>query len=273
MRVLAMALIVNIFGASQVTAGDKSANNLLVTDTDFSEARASQAMPVEPRKLISEHLDDSGPPLLNTRYYDPMPARFVSADPSDPLTPGVGLNRYTYAFNNPVYVRDPSGLSAEAHDPDGGDSDANEASDNDGGLGNADVTDDPDRGAQVPGESTAAADDKDEDEESRPDVPGEKPADEEKGGLLQDVIDAAKGILSDLIDAPPPPPPSKPDVPQSFIDKQGLKDAIRDQGTVLGEGLGEKVFPGDEGYEDLLDSAVEYIDGRPDLGGRPDRRR
>src|SRR5262249_47368697 len=36
------------------------------------------------------------------RYYDPVLARFVSADSSDPSNPRVGVNRYAYALNDPI---------------------------------------------------------------------------------------------------------------------------------------------------------------------------
>jgi len=70
---------------------------------------------VEPKDYIGERLDaETGLLYLNARYYDPALARFISADPSDPVRPGVGLNRYAYAGNNPVAYADPYGLSYDA---------------------------------------------------------------------------------------------------------------------------------------------------------------
>jgi RHS repeat-associated protein len=50
---------------------------------------------------------------LHARYLDAKLARFISPDPSeDPTEPGVGLNRYAYAGDNPISQLDPSGLIA-----------------------------------------------------------------------------------------------------------------------------------------------------------------
>lgn len=49
----------------------------------------------------------------------PAAALFISPDPSNPTAPGVGTNRYSYSFNDPVNLRDPSGLAAVYADHDG----------------------------------------------------------------------------------------------------------------------------------------------------------
>ncbi|TQV85681.1 hypothetical protein FKG94_02225 [Exilibacterium tricleocarpae] len=121
-----------------------------------------------------------GPLSTTTRYYRPVLARFVSADPSDPLGDGVGLNRYAYAFNNPVFVRDPSGLSAEANDPQDTDSEA--AAENDGGAGeHADA----DPGGQQPGKSEDAVEQEDE----------------QQGELTEEEREAIKDKMEQLEDA------------------------------------------------------------------------
>lgn len=53
---------------------------------------------------------DGGITHMNGRLYDPMLARFVSADPyvQAPYNPQ-SLNRYSYVFNNPLGYTDPSG--------------------------------------------------------------------------------------------------------------------------------------------------------------------
>ncbi len=43
------------------------------------------------------------------RFYDPLLARFVMADSVTPGNASQGLNRYTYANNNPVRYKDPDG--------------------------------------------------------------------------------------------------------------------------------------------------------------------
>jgi RHS repeat-associated protein len=51
---------------------------------------------------------------MNGRVYDPFVARFLSADPiiQDPLN-GQNYSRYTYVFNNPTNLTDPTGFCAE----------------------------------------------------------------------------------------------------------------------------------------------------------------
>ena len=55
-------------------------------------------------------LDDVGLIHMNARLYDPVLARFISADSVAP-SPGFsqGLNRYSYVYNNPFGSTDPSG--------------------------------------------------------------------------------------------------------------------------------------------------------------------
>ena len=72
----------------------------------------------ETRSWLSErHDEDAGLTYLNARFYDPLLARFVQPDPLDPITPGVGTNRYAYAANDPINRMDPEGLR---YDPSGG---------------------------------------------------------------------------------------------------------------------------------------------------------
>ena len=59
-----------------------------------------------------EELSVSGLVHLNGRVYDPLLARFTSADPTvtDPLNPQ-GWNRYSYVGNDPLAFTDPNGFS------------------------------------------------------------------------------------------------------------------------------------------------------------------
>ena len=59
-----------------------------------------------------EMLDQLALVHLNGRVYDPLVARFISADPqvTDP-TNGQNYNRYSYVSNNPTNLTDPSGFS------------------------------------------------------------------------------------------------------------------------------------------------------------------
>ncbi len=48
--------------------------------------------------------------IMGRRYYDAASARFLSRDPVQILDP-LGINPYQFAFNQPLYFADPSGLS------------------------------------------------------------------------------------------------------------------------------------------------------------------
>ncbi|MGH6942297.1 RHS repeat-associated core domain-containing protein [Hypericibacter sp.] len=77
----------------------------------YGERLVSVSGVAESKSYIGERLDDeTGLLYLNARYYDPVLARFVQADPSDPSQPSVGPNRYAYALGNPIGAIDPSGL-------------------------------------------------------------------------------------------------------------------------------------------------------------------
>lgn len=57
-----------------------------------------------------EHLDDFGLIHMNGRVYDPLLARFISADPNIGGTyDAQGYNRYSYVENNPMNRTDPTG--------------------------------------------------------------------------------------------------------------------------------------------------------------------
>jgi RHS repeat-associated protein len=59
---------------------------------------------------INERYDtETGLQYLNARYYDPNLGRFLSPDTWDPTLPGVDINRYAYAGNDPINGMDPSG--------------------------------------------------------------------------------------------------------------------------------------------------------------------
>lgn len=58
-----------------------------------------------------EHLTDLGLVHMNGRVYDPVLARFISADPFiDGADDAQGFNRYSYVGNNPLNATDPSGF-------------------------------------------------------------------------------------------------------------------------------------------------------------------
>jgi RHS repeat-associated protein len=59
-----------------------------------------------------EHLDELGLIHMNGRVYDPVIARFMSADPGVPYPTNIqSYNRYSYTRNNPLASIDPSGFN------------------------------------------------------------------------------------------------------------------------------------------------------------------
>jgi RHS repeat-associated protein len=63
-----------------------------------------------PKGYINERFDpETGLQYLHARYYDPLLGRFLSPDTWDPTLPGVDINRYAYAGNDPINASDPNG--------------------------------------------------------------------------------------------------------------------------------------------------------------------
>ncbi len=90
-----------------------------VTDTAGAEVRSQQHTPFgdqhsvtgthyESRGWIGEREEETELVYLNARFYDPEIGRFTAPDPI--VFPGQGLNRYTYALNNPINFSDTTGL-------------------------------------------------------------------------------------------------------------------------------------------------------------------
>jgi RHS repeat-associated protein len=64
----------------------------------------------ETRGFIGERYDEAaGLQYLNARYYDPRLGMFTQPDWWEVTWPGVGTNRYSYSFNDPVNGSDPGG--------------------------------------------------------------------------------------------------------------------------------------------------------------------
>ena len=76
----------------------------------YGEKIADTSGHTESRGYIGERQDDeTGLTYLHARYYDPVLGLFLSPDQLHPTLPGVGTNRYAYAFGDPVNGLDPSG--------------------------------------------------------------------------------------------------------------------------------------------------------------------
>lgn len=64
-----------------------------------------------------EHLDRAKLIHMNGRVNDPIIGRFLSVDPIVPsIDVPQGLNRYSYVYNNPLTLTDPSGFAVEEDD-------------------------------------------------------------------------------------------------------------------------------------------------------------
>jgi RHS repeat-associated protein len=71
-------------------------------------------IPITGKSYINERFDaETGLMYLHARYYDPDLARFLSPDTWDPTLPGVDINRYAYAGNDPINKSDPNGHAVE----------------------------------------------------------------------------------------------------------------------------------------------------------------
>jgi len=62
-----------------------------------------------PYTYTGKELDDTGLYYYGARYYDPVLARFLTPDTVYDGNSPQGLNRYSYALNNPIIYRDPTG--------------------------------------------------------------------------------------------------------------------------------------------------------------------
>jgi RHS repeat-associated protein len=107
--------------ATDVMVKDHLASNRLVLRVGSGTTRADYgpfgqpltsngSVALQGKGYINERFDpETGLQYLNARYYDPLLARFITPDTWDPDIPGVDINRYAYAGNDPVNGSDPSG--------------------------------------------------------------------------------------------------------------------------------------------------------------------
>jgi RHS repeat-associated protein len=82
----------------------------------FGEHSETATSHFDSRGFIGEREDETGLVFLHARYYDPVLARFISADSAPVTAAGVGVNRYAYAGNDPVNNLDKSGHDYVTYD-------------------------------------------------------------------------------------------------------------------------------------------------------------
>jgi RHS repeat-associated protein len=75
--------------------------------------RISQTGQAESRGFTGQRHDGTHLIYLHARYYDPALGRLVSPDPRVPTSGAVSLNRYAYAYNDPVNHTDTQGLDED----------------------------------------------------------------------------------------------------------------------------------------------------------------
>jgi RHS repeat-associated protein len=111
--------------ATDIMVKDHLASNRLVLRVGSGTTRADYgpfgqpltsngSVALQGKGYINERFDpETGLQYLNARYHDPLLARFLTPDTWDPDIPGVDINRYAYAGNDPVNFSDPSGHIVE----------------------------------------------------------------------------------------------------------------------------------------------------------------
>ena len=117
--------------ATDVMVKDHLASNRLVLRVGAGTIRADYgpfgqpltsngSVPLQGKAFLNERYDpETGLEYLHARYYDPLLARFITPDTWDPDIPGVDINRYAYAIDDPVNGSDANGHNIrDSHDID-----------------------------------------------------------------------------------------------------------------------------------------------------------
>jgi RHS repeat-associated protein len=97
-------------------AGAKTEAALYQTFGEQSEWVLPGNAAPETKGWIGERYDaDAGLQYLNARYYDPELSLFLQPDWFEVTKAGVGTNRFSYSFNDPVNGSDPNGNASVYH--------------------------------------------------------------------------------------------------------------------------------------------------------------
>ncbi len=101
-------------GSPRVLTEASGASVATYTYDAFGALRNTPAATTNTFRFTGEHQDASGLVYLRARYYDPSIGRFISRDTFPGfLGANQSLNRYAYAYNNPVNLSDPTGNSPQ----------------------------------------------------------------------------------------------------------------------------------------------------------------
>ncbi|MVO18727.1 RHS repeat-associated core domain-containing protein [Parasedimentitalea huanghaiensis] len=100
----------SVIGMSNAAGATAQRTAFLAFGTTSYDRQFDSTMLEENKGFVGERYDaDAGLQFLNARYFDPELALFIQPDWFEVTEPGVGTNRYSYSFNDPVNLKDPNG--------------------------------------------------------------------------------------------------------------------------------------------------------------------
>ena len=103
------AVLTDALGSTVALLDASGAVQTQYTYEPFGATSTSGAVSANPAQYTGRENDGAGLYYYRARYYDPNAGRFIS---EDPIGFEAGINFYSYAFDSPINLRDPSGKSA-----------------------------------------------------------------------------------------------------------------------------------------------------------------
>jgi RHS repeat-associated protein len=92
-----------------VRAEEDGAGNIIRREVYLPYGQAVYGVFAGSIGFTGQEQDETGLVFLNARYYDPAVGQFLSPDSMVPTVWPMGLNRYAYAYGNPILYIDPTG--------------------------------------------------------------------------------------------------------------------------------------------------------------------